>query len=291
VSDAPRIDPSATVDPSADLAPGVVVEAEAFVGPECVLGARTRIRRRAMVMEHTTLGADNDVFPTAVLGGDPQDRKFDPAVPGRLIVGDRNVFREGVTLNRSVGEERPTIIGSDCYFMACSHAGHNAVVGDNVTLANSAAIGGHGRVGNGVFLSASAMVHQYCWVGELTILRGNGAVTLHAPPYVVIREVNKVAGLNRVGLQRSARFTDQDMREVKDLYRLFFRARADGRSTIRGALERADRREWGEAASRFLRFVREAVSAEPPFNRGLCSPHSAGEGRGRVAAHRAPAHE
>lgn len=291
MSDAPSIHRTAEIHPSAEIAPGAIIEAGAYVGPHCVIGRGTRLRPKAMVLQHTLVGEGNDVFPTAVLGGDPQDRKYDPGVPGRLIVGDRNIFREGVTLNRSVGEDKPTRIGSGCFFMACSHAGHNVTVGDNVTLANNAVIGGHGRVDDAVFMSACAMVHQYSRVGEYAMVRGGAAAGTHCPPYLIMRTINEVAGLNRVGLQRSGRFSDDDLRELKEVYRLFFRGGPEGRSTVRGALEEAAQRTWGEAATKFIEFIREVTEAPPPYNRGLPAPYGSRQGRTERMARRPEAIE
>ncbi|MFG0273893.1 MAG: acyl-[acyl-carrier-protein]--UDP-N-acetylglucosamine O-acyltransferase, partial [Phycisphaerales bacterium] len=135
---------SAHIDASAQLGNGVVVEPDAYIGPNCVIGAGSRIMARAMVLRDTVMGADNVVHPYAVLGGDPQDVKYDEAADaGRLEIGDGNQFREHVTVSRGAGAEGATRIGAQCFFMAGAHVGHNAKIGDRVILTNQAAVAGH----------------------------------------------------------------------------------------------------------------------------------------------------
>ena len=271
---APSVHPTAHVDDSARLGEGVVVERGCVVGPGCVVGAGTRLMAGSMLVEHTTLGERNVLHPYAVLGGDPQDFKFTrDNGPGELIIGDGNVFREQVTINRGAGAAGPTRIGSGCMFMAGAHAGHNAVVGDKVILANCASIAGHARVGDGCVLSAYCGVHQFTIVGEMAMFQGLTGASAHAPPFVILKEINIVAGLNRVGLRRSGKFTAQELGELKEAFRLIYRRR----TPMRDALAAADERTWTGPAARFLSFIREAMAMAPPYKRALCDASRDGE--------------
>lgn len=258
---------TAEIDPSAEIGAEVEIGPYCVVGPGCDVGDRTRLRRNVIIDRNTILGADNDVHPNVVLGGDPQDRKYDPAVPGRVIIGDRNILREGVTINRSVGDEKPTSLGSDCFLMACAHLGHNAVVEDRVVMANGAVLAGHTRVGESTFMSAYAGVHQYCVVGEFAMLQGLSAISSNVPPYVILSSYNVISGLNRVGLRRSGRFTDEDLAEIKQVYRIFFRGRES--RTLTDAIRKAEDRSWRPAAQRLVDFMKSVQAAEPPFNRSV----------------------
>ncbi|MEC9374552.1 MAG: acyl-ACP--UDP-N-acetylglucosamine O-acyltransferase [Planctomycetota bacterium] len=276
------VQPGAEVDPSAEIGEDVVIESGVYVGPRCVIGAGTRIRRRAMILQDTTIGARNDIHSFAVIGGDPQDKKFKSGESATLIVGDGNVFREHVTLNRGSGAQ-PTTIGNGCFFMASAHAGHNAVVGDNVILANSAVIAGHARVGDGCFMSAGSMVHQFCDVGEMVMFQGGTAISQHVPPFAMVCGVNEVAGLNRVGLQRSGRFDAAERAELKEAFRLFYRDRE--MRSFSSALEEAQSREWsGAAARRFIDFIAARLNESPPRVRGLCGPSRRGGFRAAASA-------
>lgn len=266
-----RIHPTAVVDPTAELGPGVTVGPGALIGPRCVIGAGTWIGSRAIVAEHTVMGARNEVHSGAVVGGDPQDRKYVPSVRGRLVVGDQNIFREGCTINRSVGDEDPTRIGNRNYFMTGAHVGHNSVIGDGVTMANNSCLAGHVHLHNGVFLSACCAVHQFCTVGDLVMFQYASAVSMHVPPFVLMQNgVNTVTGLNKVGLMRSGRYTQADRDELREAYRSLYRGRAD--RTMTQALDEAESRRWGPAASHFLSFVRERLADQPPRRRGVCGP-------------------
>lgn len=267
------IHPDAEVHETAELGEGVRVERGAVIGPHCRVGAGSRVMMRAILLEHVEMGRDNVVHPYAVLGGDPQDLKFDREQdPGRLVVGDGNVFREGVTLNRGAGEAGPTTVGDGCYLMANAHAGHNAKVGDRVILANNVNIAGHTIVGDGCFFSGNCQAHQFTRVGRLVMLRGMGGVTMHTPPFVIARDgISKIGGLNIVGLRRAG-MSAEEIASIKEVYRLFYRARRAGSATFADALVEADKRQWLPPAQEFVDFIRWALSQKPPFDRGVCPP-------------------
>lgn len=272
ISPGATVHPSAHVDPSASVAAGAVLETGAFVGPDCAVGPGTRLRAHAMLVERTVVGAENDVHPYAVLGGDPQDLAFTPDQDSRLIVGDRNVIREHATFNRGTGNGPPTTVGSDGYFMAASHVGHNARVGDGVIFANAVTIAGHGRVGDRCVLSGHASVHQFTEVGPGVMLRGLTGVGMHVPPYVVVGAHNTVTGLNVVGLRRSG-LEPGEIQDVKRVYRHYYRDRGGGSLEHTHAL--ALEMEWKRAAWAFVEFVGRVLAMSPPRNRGLCGdrPH------------------
>lgn len=267
LTDTTTIDPSAFVHPSAELGEGVTIGRNAYVGPGVRLGAGTTLMHNATVYAHTAMGEGNVVHPGAVLGGDPQDRAFDPEAPGRLIIGDGNIFRECVTVSRSTGEGRPSRIGSGCMFMANSHSGHNAIVGDRVVLVNSAVLAGWTEVGSNSTLSGFCGVHQFCRVGEGVMFRGGAIATKHIPPFVVMTEFNQITGLNRVGIRRNPDLSARDRSDIRVAFRAFYGGDA-GRALLDrlGALEALD---LAPAAERFRSFVLECANAEGRFRRGI----------------------
>ena len=252
-----KIHPTAIIDAGAEIAndvmigPGCVIESDVKIGAGCVLREYVVIRR------HTTLGGNNFVDAFSVLGGEPQDLKFDPSTVSHVRIGDDNVFREHVTISRATGDGNETVVGSGTYWMAGSHAGHNAVVADEVILGNCSAAGGHATIGRKAILSGGVMVHQYTWVGEMVMTQGHAGLSAHLPPYTLLAGINKVIGLNSVGLRRAEDISDEDREQVKDAFRLIYRS---GLSPAK-ALEKMDAcSEWG------------VITAEPPYTRGLC-PH------------------
>jgi len=275
IDETARIDPSARIDETATIGPRVSIGPDVIIGPHCTIGADTVLRARAIIIAHTVMGERNDVHPYAVLGGDPQDRAYDPAVPGRLVIGDANIFREGVTVSRGTGDAVPTEIGSDCFLMSQSHVGHNAKLGDGVVLANGASVAGHARVGAGTVMSGFCVVHQFTHIGEMVMFRGLSGVGMHVPPYVIIAGGNNVAGINTIGLRRRG-FTQQEREEIKTLFRSFYRDR--GTTPIPTVHHRLSEQTWTDRARRFLDFIGESLAQEPPRNRGLCGtgrdPHT-----------------
>ena len=265
----PRIHPTAIVDPSAALADDVEIGPFCIVEPDVRIGAGTVLRAHATIRRHTTIGEGNFVDSCAVLGGEPQDLKFSPDTKSFLRIGDRNVFREAVTISRATGEGNATVVGNGTYWMAYAHAGHNAVIADDVILVNGAAVGGYGEIERGAVLSAHAVVHQFTWIGSRALVQGNGAASAHVPPYVLVGDLNRVLGLNVVGLRRAPDITDEDRRQIREAFDLTFRRRL----APRHALERMDEHhEWRPPARAFREFIRRVVTAEDPYKRGLASP-------------------
>jgi UDP-N-acetylglucosamine acyltransferase len=273
------IDPSARIDPTAVIGPGCVIEAGAFIGPRCVLGPQNRVRPYAIIAQDTELGARNDVHSTAVLGGDPQDRAFKPEVPGRLIIGDDNIFREGVTISRGTGDEIPTRIGSHCYFMAASHAGHNVQMGSHITLANGVLIAGHARIGDRVNFGGGALVHQFVCIGELAMFQGGGQASMHVPPYALVTRLNIISGINAIGLRRTG-VTPEQREQVKAVFKIVLRDRSG--TPIRDRIAAAAALPLDPPATRFVEFVRDAIDLPAPRARGLCE-FEASTGATRVA--------
>lgn len=264
-----RIHSTAIVDRAAELGDDVEVGAYAVVEADVVIGAGCVLRPHAVVRRFTSMGCGNLVDSFAVLGGEPQDLKFDPRTTSFLRIGDGNVFREGVTISRATGEGNATLVGSRSYWMTAAHAGHNAVVGDECVLVNGAALAGHCVIGRRTVISAHVGVHQFCWVGDGVISQGNAAIAMHVPPFAMVAGIDTVIGLNAVGLRRWPGLGEGERREVKEAFSLVYRSTLP----LREALARMEEhREWGAAASAFREFIRRVLAAEPPFRRGLC-PH------------------
>ena len=263
----PKINPTAFVHPTAVFSDDVEIGAYSIVEADVVIGSGTVLRDHAILRRYTTIGQNNIVDSYAVLGGVPQDFKFNPQTVSYLRVGDNNVFREGVTISRATGEGEATIVGNRTYWMTAAHAGHGAVIEDDAILVNGAALAGHTFLGRGAILSANVAVHQFCWVGERAMGQGNSATSMHIPPFTLFAGANRVVSLNGVGMRRSEEVTGEDRRQIKEAFDLTYRSSL----TVSDALRAMDERtEWGWAGVRFRDFVRRVISARPPFNRGLC---------------------
>ncbi|TWT95238.1 Acyl-[acyl-carrier-protein]--UDP-N-acetylglucosamine O-acyltransferase [Botrimarina colliarenosi] len=239
-----NIHPSAIVDPAAQLGcdvevgPFAIVEAGAQVGDRCKIGAR------ASVKSGVTMGSDNTLFEGVVIGGLPQ-LIAPPGPPGRVIVGDRNLFRENATIHRAMTEAGVTRLGSDCLFMVAAHVAHDCDVADRVVLTNNVMLAGHVTVGERAFLGGGSAVHQHCHVGRIAMIGGMARVTQDVLPFVMIDgDSGDVVGLNRVGLRRAG-LSREEIAEVKEAYRIIYRS---GESFAQRLTMLGDRFQEGPAA-------------------------------------------
>ena len=217
------IHPTAIVAAGARLAEGVVVGPHAVVEDDTEIGWGTEIRAHAVVKRFTTLGEGNTVHEGAVLGGEPQDVAFEGAKT-RLVIGDGNRIREGVTIHRATRAGAVTRVGSRCFLMAYVHVAHDNRIGDGVIMANNAALAGHVELGDRAFLSAGVGVHQFCRIGRLAMIGGHSKVTQDALPFLTSDGAPcRAYGLNHVGLRRAG-VPAEHLRALKEGYRLLLRA-------------------------------------------------------------------
>jgi UDP-N-acetylglucosamine acyltransferase len=158
------------------------------------------------------------VHPGAVIGGDPQDLKFDPAVTSWAHIGAGTVLRENVTVNRSTVADGQTVIGADCFLMAGAHVGHDCVVGDHVVLANNVLLAGFVSMGPFAFVGGGAAFHQFTRVGESAMVGGLARITLDIPPFVMAAERDEIVGLNLIGLRRRG-LAREAVAELKECFR------------------------------------------------------------------------
>jgi len=219
-----NIHPTAQVAPGAELGDGVEVGAYAVIGPDVQVGANTRIGPHAVLQGPARIGADNVIFQFASVGSAPQDKKY-KGEPTRLEVGDRNVIRECVTLNRgTTKDEGVTRIGDDNLFMAYAHVAHDCQVGNQCVLANNATLGGHVHLGDWVIMGGLSAIHQFCKVGAHAFIANNAAVTRDVPPYVMtVGQPAAAHSVNSEGLKRRG-FTPEQIRNIRNAFRLLYRS-------------------------------------------------------------------
>ena len=218
----PSVHPTAIVDAAAKLGEDVEVGPYCIVGPDVTLGARVKLLSHVVVEGVTSLGEDTVVHPFANLGGPPQHMAH-KGEPTRLVVGARNSIREHVTFHTgTVGGRGVTAIGDDGLYMVDSHVAHDCIVGDRVTLAKGATLGGHVVVGDFVFIGGLAAVHQFGRLGRYAFIGGLAAVTKDVIPHgSVWGNHAHLEGLNLVGLKRRG-FPRETINALRAAYRLLF---------------------------------------------------------------------
>lgn len=259
-----KIHPTAIVDPSAELGSDVEVGPFSIVGPKVVLKDRVRIISNATVAGLTSIGTDCVLYPGVHLGHPPQDFKYQ-GEDTTLIVGDRNVMRENVTMHPGTSVGRGTTqIGDDGYFMVGSHVSHDSQVGNRVVFANGAAIGGGTTVDDHAILGGYAGVHQNSRIGRHAFIGAMAMVTADVIPYgSVIGNHAHLAGLNVVGLKRRGMPRDT-LRDLRAAYRLLFAEEGTFQERLEDvAKDYADNAPVKE----ILDFIRADAK------RSLCMPH------------------
>jgi UDP-N-acetylglucosamine acyltransferase len=218
------IDPRAVISPTARLAADVEVGAFAVIGDNVEIGPGCWIGPHAVIQGPTRIGARNRIFQFASIGDAPQDKKY-KGEPTRLEIGDDNVFRESVTVNRgTTHDEGVTRIGSDNLFMAYAHVAHDCRVGSHCVLANVATLGGHVELGDWVIMGGLSAIHQFTKVGAHAFIANNAAVTRDVPPYVMaVGQPAEPHSINATGLSRRG-FTPEQVRNIKNAYRTLYRS-------------------------------------------------------------------
>ena len=218
-----RIHPSAVIDPSASVHETACIGPYAVVGPNVTIGPRTILHNHACDEGPTTIGEDNIVYPFAVLGAEPQDLKYH-GERSELVIGDRNRFREHVTIHRGteVGGGK-TIIGSDCLIMVGAHIAHDCVLEDQVVIANSVMLGGHCLIEFGATIAGGAGVHHFTTVGQLAFVGGLARIVKDVPPFLVVEgspaEPRKV---NTTALVRRG-WTPEEVESLRRAYKQLYR--------------------------------------------------------------------
>ena len=249
------IDPRAVISPQAQIAAGVEIGPFTVIGPDVVIGAGTWIGPHAVINGPTRIGTDNKIFQFASLGDAPQDKKY-KGEPTLLEIGDRNVFRESVTVNRGTPHDRGvTQIGNDNLLMAYAHVAHDCRLGDQIVMANCATLGGHVEIGDWVTMGGLSAVHQYTKIGAHSFIAHNAAVTRDVPPYILA--VGRPAvphSVNSIGLQRRG-FTAEQIRNIRRAYRLLYRSGLK----LNTALEELDKAAVTQAEIRpFVDFIKRS---------------------------------
>jgi UDP-N-acetylglucosamine acyltransferase len=224
------------------------VDAEAVIGPYCVIGPRTQIGAGTILDSFVhihgcvTIGERCHFFSHCAVGGDPQDLKYKGETT-YLKIGNGNIFREFVTLNRGTeGGGGTTTIGNNNLFMAYSHVAHDSHMGSQIIMANAATLAGHVTIENYSTIGAFSAVHQFCRVGVYAFIGGFSVVTRDALPYIKTvgdRNQAKIYGINSIGLERQG-IRKESIEQLKQVYRILFRSQLN----TGDALSRVREKEW-----------------------------------------------
>ena len=217
-----HIHPTAVIEPGAKLGAEVTVGPFAYIANDTSLGPGCCIGPHVTIHPYTILESACCVHAGAVIGDLPQDLAFKGDI-SFVKVGARTTLREGVTVHRGSGADTSTVVGEDCFLMANSHVGHNAVLGNRVIMANGALVGGYAEIGDRAFISGNCMIHQFTRVGRLAMLAGGAAAQKDIPPFCMTQSsaTSILTGLNVVGLRRAG-FSSTERQQLKAAFKLLF---------------------------------------------------------------------
>jgi UDP-N-acetylglucosamine acyltransferase len=218
-----EIHPTAVIHPGAKVGEGVAVGPWAVIEDRVAIGRGCRIGAHASIRSGTAMGEGNEVFPFADIGDDPQHLHYH-GEETRLVIGDRNRFREFVTLHRGTPEGGgETRIGNGNFFMAYSHVAHDCRIGDRVIVANAVQMGGHTIIEDEAIIGGLSAIHQFVRIGAHAMVGGASGIGLDVPPFTMASGPRAgLHGLNLVGLKRRG-FTDEAVAAIKKAYRILFR--------------------------------------------------------------------
>jgi len=218
------IHPTAIVDPKADIGDQVEIGPYSIIEGGVTIGPKTRIGPHVVVREGTQMGKQCQVFQFASLGEAPQAVAY-KGEKTLLVMGDHNIVREFVTLNRGTAPGGgKTVIGHGNLFMAYSHVAHDCQVGNQVVLANAATLAGHIMIEDYAIIGGLAAIHQFCRIGTHAFISGMTGITLDVPPYMLASGSRaRLFGLNTVGLKRF-HFSEASVKALKKAYRIIYRS-------------------------------------------------------------------
>ncbi len=246
------IHPLAIVHPDARLGRGVEIGPFCLVGEKARIGDGTKLLSNVIVNGQTIIGRDNEIHPFAVIGGPSQDKKYRGEV-SYVRVGDRNVIREYVTINRGTGAESETVVGDDNHLLANVHIAHNCRIGNRVVMSNVASLAGHVTVGDSANIGGMVGVHQFVRIGRMAMIGGKSRVVKDIPPFMLVEgNPTTVYGLNTVGLKRN-NLSAEVLAELKEAHRILYRSNLN----LSTALERLQDKMRTEEGRELIAFLQE----------------------------------
>lgn len=215
------ISPLAYIDPEAKIGQNCEIGAFAYIDKNVVIGDNCVIMPHASVLYGTRMGNNNRIFHGAIIGGVPQDLKF-RGEDTTCEIGDNNMIRENVTINRGTASRGKTVVGSNNLFMENSHIGHDCIIGSGCIIGNSSKMAGEVIIDDNAILSACVLVHQFCHIGGYVMVQGGSRFSMDVPPYIIVgREPARYCGLNIVGLRRRG-FSNETITNIRSAYRLIY---------------------------------------------------------------------
>ena len=217
------ISPLAYIHPEAQIGNNVEIGPFVFIDRNVVIGDNNKIMPNVNILYGARIGNGNTIFPGAVIGAVPQDLKF-RGEDTTAEVGDNNLIRENVTINRGTAAKGRTIVGSNNLLMEGVHVAHDVHVGNGCIIGNSTKMAGEIVIDDNAIISASVLMHQFCRVGGYVMIQGGSRFSKDVPPFIIAgREPIAYCGINIVGLRRRE-FSNERIENIHNAYRLIYQS-------------------------------------------------------------------
>ncbi|HZZ27640.1 MAG TPA: acyl-ACP--UDP-N-acetylglucosamine O-acyltransferase [Pirellulales bacterium] len=216
---------NAVIDPKAEIGEDVHIGPFCVIGPDVKIGNGTRLENNITLMGHVILGEHNHLFPSVVIGGEPQDVSYRGSNT-QVIIGNYNIFRECVTVNRATEKEDGiTQVGNHNFLMACSHVAHDCKLGNHIIMANATLLGGHVHIYDHATLSGGIGIHHFTTVGRYAFVGGLARVIHDVPPFMLCEgHPARPRCINVVALKRN-NFSPESIHCLSEAHRLLYRAK------------------------------------------------------------------
>lgn len=217
------ISPLASIHPEAIIGNNVEIGPFVFIDKNVIIGDDNVIMPHATILYGSRIGKGNTIFPGAVIGAVPQDLKF-RGEETTAEIGDNNLIRENVTINRGTAAKGKTVVGSNNLLMEGVHVAHDAIVGNGCIIGNSTKMAGEIIIDDNAIISAAVLMHQFCRVGGYVMVQGGSRSSKDIPPYIIAgREPIAYCGINLIGLRRRG-FSNELIANIHDAYRLIYQS-------------------------------------------------------------------
>ena len=217
------ISPLAYIHPEAKIGENVEIGPFVYIDKNVVIGDNNKIMPNANILYGSRIGNGNTIFPCAVIGAIPQDLKF-RGEESTAEIGDNNLIRENVTINRGTAAKGKTIVGNNNLLMEGVHVAHDAIIGNGCIIGNSTKMAGEIIIDDNAIISGTVLMHQFCHVGGYVMIQGGSRFSKDIPPYIIAgREPITYSGINIIGLRRRG-FSNEVIENIHNAYRIIYQS-------------------------------------------------------------------
>ena len=254
------ISPLAFVDPEARLGNNVEVKPFAYIEKGVEIGDNCVIMPHASILEGTKMGSNNIVYQNSVIGATPQDFHFQEGGKTRVVIGDNNRIRENVVISRATFSGNATRIGDNNFLMDKVHLCHDVQIGNNCVVGIGTTIAGECTLDDCVILSGNVTLHQYCHIGQWSLIQSGCRVSKDVPPYIIMAG-NPVAyhGVNAVVLSQHHNTTERVLRHIANAYRLIYQGNFSIQDAVQKIIEQVPMSEEIEAIVSFVKNSKRGI--------------------------------